>query len=99
MTPAPKITPANMPKDNPNDTDKPREEENLTDTDRAPETDDKPEKREAITRVGRNGIVNTEMPSHAANDDSNVVFRDSAGQEHGPMPLSEWADYSRKNNL
>lgn len=104
MTPSPttpKVTPAQMPKNrDPQDTDDVPEEssDNMTNSDRAPET--ATEEKEEITRVGRNGIVNTEMPSHAANDQADIFYRDPiTGKEHGPMPLSKWAEYSRNNGL
>lgn len=52
-----------------------------------------------FTRVTKAGTVNTEIPSHAANDGTHVTYRDANGKEHGPIPHNEWSDYSAKNNL
>ncbi len=46
-------------------------------------------------------------PKDDRDEESQIVHRvnttDDKGQpkvvEHGPMPVSEWADYERKNNL
>lgn len=55
---------------------------------------------EAFTRVGYNGIVNTEVPSHADNAQSQIVFRDPrTGTEHGPMSVADWPAYSQENGL
>ena len=54
---------------------------------------------QTFSRVGPTGIVNAEVPSHADNDQSSIVFTDSNSKTHGPMPLNEWADYSRNNGL
>lgn len=61
---------------------------------------DGPGDNKELTRVGYNGIVNPEIPSHADNEVSQIFYRNPVdGKEHGPMPLADWDDYARKNGL
>jgi hypothetical protein len=57
------------------------------------------DERAKTTRVGKGGIVNTELPSDSANSATNIFHRAPDGTEHGPMPLDEWAEYSANHGL
>lgn len=51
-----------------------------------------------FTRVGPTGHVNTEIPAHAANDTTDVVFIRN-GEEIGRCKASEVDNYVRENGL
>ena len=61
---------------------------------------------DAVTpRVDEQGRVNTEVPANAAPGDIVYTERylDGEGKPqekvHGPMPVTDWADYSRANGF
>ena len=54
---------------------------------------------EGFTRLDGFGRVNTEVPAHADNAQTQITFRDTNGNLHGPMPLADFPQYEKDNLL
>lgn len=82
-----------------------RIQDDKTTTDKAPhestaETSDATAKTTAtrVTNDGNNLHVNTEVPAHAANSQTNVSFVDVNG-ERKILPFDEYVTYATENGL
>jgi hypothetical protein len=85
-----------------------RKEPTVTNTNRKPTDDRTPDVKSDNTdetststkpnRVNAEGHVNTEVPAHAANSQTNVSFIDVEG-ERSTLPYDEYIKYAEENNL
>lgn len=80
--------------------------ESNRETETVTEGDTVVENRELV-RTDSQGHVDTEVPSHADNEVSQIThIQRFTGQDgkpaevvHGPMPVSEWSAYEKENGL